>query len=197
MSPLKRIWDSETVFIVGGGPSIKHLDFKKLENKSVVVTNNAYKSVPWASALFFADRIWYDWNKSELYNFKNYKVTTDSRVSGEKEIIYLPHEGPYLSTNLSHSRRYTNSGSGAMALAVKLGATKLILLGFDMRVVDGKFNYHSEHKREPSPEIYKNAYIRELVKMKPFFEELGITVINCTPNSALECFPMDVIENWL
>jgi uncharacterized Rossmann fold enzyme len=44
----ERISNSDIVFIIGGGPSLKETlpDLSVLNNKNLIVTNNAYKLYP-------------------------------------------------------------------------------------------------------------------------------------------------------
>jgi hypothetical protein len=185
-------------YVVGGGPSIADLDVEKLRHKNIIVTNNAYQLVPWAQYLYFMDagpNTFYDIHKDKLHTFKGQIVTTAHQLSGHKEFIYLP-QGKY-SLEMDSMHRGSNSGQGAIQLAAKLGAKEIILLGFDMRKVDGKNNYHNEHKQRVRDNLYETDHIPKTETLKPFLDSHGIKVINCTPNSALKCFPIEPLEEWI
>ena len=87
--------------------------------------------------------------------------------------------------------RGTSAGFGAVSLAVKLGGKKIVLLGFDMRMVDGEHNYHKgEHRRDVHKDIYINNFIKPFQSLiKPTIEQ-NIEVVNATPGSALPFFPI-------
>jgi len=49
------MWEGETAFIVGGGPSLLDVDISVLEGKRVIGVNNAYQLLPNAPFLVFHD----------------------------------------------------------------------------------------------------------------------------------------------
>jgi hypothetical protein len=88
-----------------------------------------------------------------------------------------------------------NSGFQALNLAILLGAARIVLVGFDMRIVDGRRHFHGDH---PHPLI--NADPRRFV---PHFERaaaslpVGVEILNATPGSALTCFPAADLDEAL
>ncbi|MET4721924.1 hypothetical protein ABIF63_006030 [Bradyrhizobium japonicum] len=83
-----------------------------------------------------------------------------------------------------------NSGFQAINLAVQCGATKLILVGFDMRL-DRGIHWHGKHDRG-----LNNPTERNILKWRgiidgcaPRLAELGVAVINASAVSALEAYP--------
>jgi hypothetical protein len=88
-------------------------------------------------------------------------------------------------------------------VAYHLGASTVVLLGYDMRrvkiKVEGKkierANWHEDH---PAPN--KNPYERFLLPWKRVLKDanrLGMQIINCTPESALTVFPSMTLEEFL
>lgn len=83
-----------------------------------------------------------------------------------------------------------NSGFQAINLAVQCGATKLILVGFDMRL-DLGVHWHGKHGRG-----LNNPTVKNLARWRGIIDgcaarlaELGVIVINASAVSALEAFP--------
>lgn len=80
-----------------------------------------------------------------------------------------------------------NSGYQAINLALHLGATRIILLGFDMQWTGGKSHWFGDH-----PQGLNNAdpsrYIPAFRTIKP--EEYGLEIINCSRSTALDAFPV-------
>jgi uncharacterized Rossmann fold enzyme len=191
---LDKVWQNQRVYIVGGGPSIASLDINFLKDKNVIVTNNAYQLVPWAQILCFLDCSWYEFHKENLKNFKGEIITWQEKLKHEPNVIYLIGTA-------------TTSGEGAIRVAIKLGASEIILLGFDGKLIKGKRNYHDDHKKLSSwspaydlkaEEAYKTkVYYNSMVFMKQKFIKPETKVINCTPNSSLKCFPIESLEKWL
>lgn len=84
-------------------------------------------------------------------------------------------------------QHYSNSGGGAVALAIARGATRVLLLGYDMQYTGGKRHWHGDH-----PAKLGNA--GAIAAWPAQFEQLrgdhpGIEIINCTRETALNCFP--------
>jgi len=88
-----------------------------------------------------------------------------------------------------------NSGASAINLAYHLGAKRVVLLGYDMRRVDGEPNWHKDHPaKDKNP---YELYLRHFKTIARDADRLGLEVINCTPNSALTCFPIVPLEEYL
>jgi hypothetical protein len=83
-----------------------------------------------------------------------------------------------------------NSGFQAINLAVQCGATKLILVGFDMRL-DRGIHWHGRHCGGlNNPNGANIARWRFIIDgSAPRLAELGVSVINASAVSALEAFP--------
>lgn len=69
------------------------------------------------------------------------------------------------------------------------------MLGFDMRRVDDKANWHDDH-----PVRQKDPYHR-FVRLFPHIakdaEGLGLEIINATPGSAIDQFPIMSLDEYL
>lgn len=90
-----------------------------------------------------------------------------------------------------------NSGYQAVNLAVLAGAPRLLLLGYDMGSRDGRKHWHEDHPpglnnpRETTFQQWRDAFTTAV----PDLERAGVEVINCTPGSALMCFPIARLED--
>jgi hypothetical protein len=87
-----------------------------------------------------------------------------------------------------------NSGAGALMLAVALGCTQIGLLGYDFKVVgDGKnvkTHCHDGYSKGTTRSLLRNLENFRLCieGIGPKLLELGISVYNLNPDSALQCF---------
>jgi len=89
-------------------------------------------------------------------------------------------------------RAFGNSGAGAIALAAKAGARRVLLLGYDCQKTGGKAHWHGDH-----PEGLGNA--GSIHKWPAQFAQLkasmaGVEIINCSRATALTCFPRQPLE---
>lgn len=83
---------------------------------------------------------------------------------------------------------YGNSGAGAMSLAARMGAKKIIMLGYDCGYSDGKRHWHGSH-----PEGLGNAgsvgtWPKQFSQLADFLRMNGVQVINCSRVTRLTCF---------
>jgi hypothetical protein len=183
---------NDKVFIIGGGPSIKDTNLDLIKDYPVIGTNAAYTLGNWVDICTFIDGHFYTWNQKELDAWPNRIITCNPNFKNHKKIEYLKkceqHAMCWNPNKLPCPDKGKNVGSTAIALAAKLGAKKIILLGYDMKVKGGQHNYHKKHRHVPRNDVY----YRFLIHFKALAAELkntDIQVLNATPDSALSLFP--------
>lgn len=133
-----------------------------------VAVSNAYQLAPWADAMVANDMKW--WRQyPEAVQFAGRKFCGSDFKGTEK----LPP--------VSMFPAGSNSGLQGMRVAVMLGATRIILLGLDMKGA----HYFGKH-----PPALKNASPGDFQRMLVQFSrwKSDAEVINCSPGSALTCF---------
>ena len=186
-----RMWPGQTVFILGGGPSLQNIDLNRLRESRVIAVNNAYQLAEWIDVVFYGDCRWYENHKDALLNFGGLKVTCcdqHTKLPGIKAIkrrngtVGLDCNPALIAWNLS-------SGAAAINLAVHFGAKKIVLLGFDMRKINGRNNWHTSHAEGQD----RDPYARFLATFPPIARDLialDVECVNATPGSALGVFPI-------
>lgn len=92
-------------------------------------------------------------------------------------------------------RHYCNSGAGAISLSIRMGADRIILLGYDMQHTGGKRHWHGDHPR-------RLANAGNLKDFLPEFDRLRrhhplVEIVNCTRVTALTAFPIVNLEEAL
>lgn len=190
-----RLWPGATVVCLGGGPSLEPADVAYAHGRArVIAINDAWRLAPWADLLYACDAKWWRWHDG-VPAFTGLKVTLEKpEYPGIKRLAQGAERGfEAAPTRLATGR---NSGYQALHLAVHLGARRVLLLGYDMRLVDGRSHWFGAHPVATKPEVYD--------RMIPCFESLiaplaarGVAVVNCTPASALACFPMAPLRQAL
>jgi hypothetical protein len=205
------------VIIIGGGPSLRGYDWSPILKQQaqgrlyVIGTNDAYR-LGFPNLVLFGDSDWFflpnrgdGWGHREaleVYARQGGMVVSCSCPSAAeieefKKCPFVHHiqRGPLsgLSVNPRSLAWNGNTGAAAINLALLLGATSVILLGFDCKAdKNGKGNWHENVKQPvPPPHIYErftkffNALASELPRYFP-----GVPVLNAGPDSALGSFPM-------
>jgi uncharacterized Rossmann fold enzyme len=185
---ISPIWRNETVYLVGGGPSLKGMNWDMLRGKRTIAINRAFQAVPWADVLYWTDAQFYRWYRRDIDRFHGMKVCCRPLEAASSMIMVLQgvrEKG--IDMRPTHICDGNNSGYGALNLAVKMGANRIFLLGFDMHSQEGATHWHNGYSRKHNHSIYKRviAYFESAV---PALEELGVEVWNANPDSHLNCF---------
>jgi hypothetical protein len=201
-------WSGETVGIVASGPSLSPDRVGLLAGRCrVIAVNDAWRLAPFADALYAADAAWWEhhdgvpefsgmrWTQLGPYGNRPADLKTAERY-GLSWWESLPNPGLSLTPGTIHQGG--NSGYQALNLAVLMGAERIVLLGFDMKPgADGRRHWFGEHPgalRKDSP--YRD-WIENFRTTLPDLEKSGVEVINCTPGSALDCFPIADLKDVL
>jgi len=128
--------------------------------------------------------------------FAGIRATQDEGAAkkyGLKWIRGVLKPGISLDPSLIHFGK--NSGFQALNLAVLLGATRVLLLGFDMGGTHF-FGAHPPGLRNTPPEHFA-IFIRAFAEAAEALRRAGVDVINCTPGSALDCFERQTLNQAL
>ena len=195
MIPVPTLWPGGTVACLASGPSLTPADVAYVRGKvdGVIVVNTTYQLALWADALVASDVRWWGWHRGAPA-FPGLKYATSKHVRWPGVTI-LRNTGPTgLERDPTGLRHGFNTGYRAINLAVHFGASRILLLGYDMRQGPGGMeHWHGDHP-VPSRSVYPTfvRYFRTLVGP---LRELGVSVINCTPGSALDCFPRAVLRD--
>ena len=194
-----RAWKDQRCFIIGGGESLRDFDFSRLKGELVIGVNRAYEKID-CVINYAMDNNLYNWitkgtlgpeAKEKLEDFKGFPVWLDSANYDYPKGIFIlnksnGHKFSY-SMNLG-IRGGTNSGLGALSLAVCLRANPIYLLGFDMKGKNGKQAWwHEGYPESQHARIY-NVFINDFKLVAPELKKKGHQIINLNPESALKCF---------
>jgi len=187
---VEPIWKGQTVFLIGGGPSLNGFDFKLLKNKRTIAINKAFVFHPNADILYWTDSRFYSWYKKDIDKFKGDKYTVKPYGDLAKDIKVLRNTGKAgLETDPSGVRHGNNSGHAALNLAYHLGAKRIVLLGFDMQNIKGASHFHDGYPvRQTRNEVYIKSMIPYFVAISEDLKRKKVEIINACPNSALTVF---------
>lgn len=199
---IPQAFPGDTIIILGGGSSIMDLGhdklIPKLEGKyPVIATNSALLLAPWCEVLFWADSRFY--RDSMWYLPRHlgwWKITRrppPGRAPFPVHAVKADHCGG-LSENPSviFGR---NSGHMAINIGTLMGASRLILVGFDMQP-KGKTHFHELHSRPANVDAFK-TWIGDLELASPILRKANVEVLNANANSAIKTFPFCNLEDLL
>jgi len=196
--PLEPLWPKETVFLLGGGPSLRCVDLGLLRSRRVLAINSSAKLAPWADALFFTDQPWLDKHGELVAQWPKLVFTLSfppvrNLPPNVKQVSALKMDPLFEGGSI---KRGQSSGHTAIGLAASLGASRIVLLGYDMRFVAGRSHCHDDHT-SPDENIYADVFIPAFKGWNEAAKLSGVEVFNATPGSALKEFPaVEFEEIW-
>jgi hypothetical protein len=191
------MWDGETAVVVATGPSLARADVEYCRGKCrVAVVNTSIQLAPWADLLYFADMKWFEHHRKEVLQFSGLKVTIENSAAAADQDPAVKvvrnkgdKPGPCLDPRGVHTGR--NSGYQLLNVLMHAGIRRMILLGFDCRAVKGKLWWFGEYGWASSTAgTLKNTFVPKFRTLAEPFRKMGIEVVNATPGSALDCWPM-------
>jgi hypothetical protein len=198
MSPWtpQQEWAGADAIIIGGGPSLRGFDFRRLAGHRTIGCNSAFRLGPEICKIcFFSDTSFWESNLEDLCLFPGRVVTSQEDVTTPWILKMRREEQGLHKDALGFGG---NSGCGAINLALILGATRVFLLGFDCKAeADGRSNWH-DFQGQSSPEVYPRflegfaAVARDLPHVFP-----GSIIINLTPGTMIPFFPVAHPDNYL
>jgi hypothetical protein len=167
-----------------------------------IAVSDAYKLLPFADLIYSCDARWWSHHNGcpdfpgEKWSSHGNKGQNDKIATAEKFGLNLVagEDGERFSFDPDVIRYGGNSGFQAVNLALLFGATRLILIGFDM---------HGSHffGKHPAPLRNTNSFDNFIYCFTRAAKHLPahVEILNATPKSALRCFKKanldDVIES--
>jgi len=209
-------WEGKPCIVMASGPSLTPEVARKvrfvrwLEGWKVIVVNDAYKMLPRADILYACDERWWDLHQGakEFEGERWSSHNASPRVKDEKIVcaerfglnLVLAEDGEGFSFNQSFIRYGGSSGGQAINLALLKGCRRIVLVGFDQRLVSGKSHFFGSHP-EPLHDMQDDDFRGSLLDFKYAAQSLpaDVSIVNATPGSALTIFPMmefDEATRW-
>jgi len=191
------MWEGKTVAVMASGPSMSQAVADAVSHLPRIVVNTTYRLARCADIVYASDAKWWKANHDAL-------LSPGLRVSIEASRGRIPADLPSGIVVLRNTgregydpdpgaaRTINNSGAVALQIAVKAGAARVLLFGFDMR---GE-HWHGPHPRRlgnPSSPFLARCVIgfRTLARALPSH----VDVVNFSPTSALDCFRKASLED--
>lgn len=177
----------------------------------MIAVNDAYRLCPAADVLYACDlRWWRHWIEHIRQHFRGELATqihSQLRNKAQRQTLerfidrhgmtaLTSSPGAGFSTRPGHIHQGKNSGYQAVNLAIQRGATEVLLLGFNMGPVGGKEHWFGDHPGGMQRSSPYGLMVAAFQAAAGQLDELGVRIVNCTPNSALTCFETAHIEDF-
>ena len=171
-------WQGQTVVCLASGPSLTEEDCRAVQASGLrtVVANDTHRLVPFADVLCAADLGWWQQHNHEVRESVQ-RWTTSVPAAQEFDLHLFVQRTPA-----------SNSGATAVELAAELGATRVLLLGYDCSLEHGT-HWHGRHERTANPdEGTVGRWRGHFASLAERLAKRGVEVINCSRYTALTCF---------
>lgn len=148
--------------------------------------------------IYFADHHWWTWHKDRKKFIEHPATKVSIQNTGamvdDADVHMLRNGGTEgISADPKAIRTGQNGGYQAINIAILAGASRILLIGYDMKYTGGRSHWHGDHP-VTVPEAWYSSY-------KKHFERLAkappVPIINCTLDTAIEGFPRGEIEEVL
>lgn len=192
--------ETGTVVCLGAGPSLTATDAEILRSAGpTIAVNDAWRLAPWADVLYSSDQYWFPYHQW-VPEFRGLRVALELEHPG---VLTMRNAGEWgLAQPPGHLAHWKLSGLAAIGLAVQMGARRVLLLGYDMGRPGHFFGAH--------PRGLSNAPVDPVTPHDPYryhrgnaamlaeqARVLGVEIANCSPGTALTCFPRMSAEEAL
>jgi len=190
----------ETIFCVAPGPSIDAMDLEPLRDRRVLAIKWGFLAAPWCEAIWSTHAIkFYRDEKVKAFllehpDCKPYAMRSEPEGGADRGIATLELGQQYgLCTDPGAVAFGKNSGHSGINLAYHMlkykdQRSRIVLIGYDMRIVEGRSHFHREKATCPAWQ-YKNIFVPAFHDIALELQSRRIECLNATPNSALEAFP--------
>lgn len=162
--------------------------------------NDAYLLAPWVDLLYACDLRWWAKRRPGDPQVGGVWVSQDPTACERYGLAYVASAtGTGLCRTPWTINQGLNSGYQTLNLAYHLGANRVVLLGYDMKVQPEKSHFFGDYPRESGLQV-PSPYTEFIRRFRPLASDLaaeGIEVLNCSPDTALDCFPLRRIEECL
>lgn len=190
-------WSGEVTVCVASGASAELVDLEAARGRArVIVVNDSWRLCRWADVLYACDASW--WMRSPGLSdgpparseFPGLRVTQDraaARALGLQRVHLTRGVDRILTDRKGVIGWGGHGGFHALNIAVQAGARRIALVGYDL----GGEHWHGPHGaglRNPPPSALAR-WARILDDQASLLADLGVTVLNCSPTSALTAFP--------
>lgn len=201
-----------TIVCCATGPSItpEQIETARTKGFRLFVCNNAYELAPDAELLYGCNYAWWAHYWDDVKELPCEKWTTNREAAGVFNLNWIAERNsPGLSLDAGVIHHGHGSGYSLVSMAWRERPDRIILLGYDCRYssdYDPQNHYTGSMPRHffgeypasmqhwPSVQVRKGVHV-ELVELYRSIARQGLVeVINCTPDSAIDCFVKMGIE---
>lgn len=192
-------WSGQTAVCIATGPSLTPDQIECVRSASVrsIGINDVGLTEQWVDIWYAADFKFWQHYQARAEMSGSLKVCADKKMlSGgiADRFLNTRDKDKALRFEPGYAISGGHSGCQALQLAISLGATKVVLLGYDCKPDGSRTNYFGQKcpalNKGSDYELWRESY-RTLAIPD------DVEVLNATPGSAIDVYPMVEIERAL
>jgi len=195
--PVPRLYPNCHAIFCATGPSLTDEVVEKIRavrHKFLIVgVNDAYKKIDFMDEHYACDAKWWKVHGdkiNEMYpHLSKWCHDREGAEYGAK--IVKGKNGEGFSQDNSYINTGCNSGYQVLNLGYHWGITKSLLVGYNMKPINGQTHFFQGREPTLRTQSPYNKFIKNFNTIQP---EIAKTIINCTPNSALNTFYKQPLE---
>lgn len=169
---------------IASGPSLTAEDCAMVEQSGIptMAVNMSWKMARFAKYIYAGDRSWWDRNGKDI-DIPAERWTCSFSAASHHKIKHHNVKGAY------------NSGMRAIQWGIDHGYKTILLLGYDCSLRNG-VHWHGLYtaNRNPTPNGCRK-WKRQFEQVAAQAKHRGVRVINCSRDTALECFERMKLED--
>jgi hypothetical protein len=186
-------WNGATVVCIASGPSLTREDVEVVRQKNsagkckVIAVNREFETAPWAEVMFAADyRFWLEYHGDISREFLGEKWTIDQQAAKRFKLNYIGRNwGQGFSRSPGLINTGGNSGYQAVHLAASWGASRIFLLGYDMKSTNGRHHHYGAHRNGLANGKGFNLWIASFKPLVIDLKKMKVELLNLTRESDL------------
>lgn len=176
-----------TAVCIASGPSLTEKDCESVRASGfpTIVTNTTFRACPWAQALFGYDAPWWRVHLPEV------KAIFPGRLFCPFPTVRAQ------GVEWARVESFGMSGTGAISFAIAAGARRVIALGYDCQLTDGRAHHYGDHPPELRNCTSLPSWPAKFARLARFARKRGAMVLNASRETALTCFDRAPLESCL
>lgn len=181
--------DGETFVAVASGPSLARWQSEYIRDKArAISTNTSFRAIEKGQIAYGCDGVWWDRYHEEAEDWQRWTGDKEAAQKyGLNLVTVKGGKGLCLAPWAVNSGG--NSGYQVLNLAYHMGASRIVMIGYDMQYTGGEVHWHGHHPEGFINDAQFRKWIPRFDALAADLEAEGVEVINCTVETALTCFP--------
>lgn len=209
---MDKRFQGQTVVCIASGPSLTQdqVDVVEEQKHPVIAVNDNYKLAPFCDILFACDVLW--WyehyyeavkvcDKAEFWTIYENGTAFENHRKGDypkkiHEVGYYRMNGLGTEEKVHHGG---NSGYVAINLAYLMGASKIVLIGYDHKHTYGKRHWFGDHdsKKFKTNAEDTDRWLRNFKVLSDDLRHEGVDLVNCSIETAIDSCRRGKLEEEL